>query len=256
MATVLITGVSRRAGIAAAVAERLRGDGHTVVTAGWTPYDTEHHAGIDAQTTTDIQADLSESAEPARLIDAARRLVGPLSALVIAHSHDSGGGLLDVTPDLIDRHLAINVRGSLLLMRAFAEQVPEQTVPPARTLEQPPAQTPARIVIFASGPPQTGAIAYAASKGALEWITYSAATELGPRAITVNAINPGPNQSGWMTPEIEQEAAQRNPLRRAGQPTDAAALVSVLLSEDAAFINGQVITSDGGHGIAGGSWPR
>ena len=242
MAHVLVTGVSRTAGIAAAVGDRLRRDGHTVVTTGWTPYDNAHLSGIDAQTATDIQADLSVASEPARLIAAAGRQTGPLSALVIAHTHDSGGGLLDVTGEMIDTHLAVNVRGSLLLMRAFVEQLPPEV--------------PGRIVIFTSGPPQNGAIAYAASKGALEWITYSAAAELGPRGITVNAVNPGPNQTGWMTPEIEQETARRTPLGRPGWPSDAAALVSFLLSDDAGFINGQVLTSDGGHRIAAGSWPR
>jgi 3-oxoacyl-[acyl-carrier protein] reductase len=243
MAAALITGVSRRRGIAAAVAERLRSDGLSVATAGWTPYDTENHAGIDEQTEIDLQFDLGDPAAPANLMAAARVAVGPLSALVIAHTYDRGGGVFEQTAEEIDRHMAINVRGSLLLLRAFAEQLRD----PRRS---------GRVVIFTSGPPQTGAIAYGASKGALEWITYSAATELGPHGVTVNAINPGPNQTGWMSPEIEREAAQRNPLGRAGQPQDAAALVSFLLSEDAGFINGQVITSDGGHGISGGSWPR
>jgi 3-oxoacyl-[acyl-carrier protein] reductase len=242
VASVLITGVSRKAGIAAAVAARLRRDGHAVVTSGWTPYDTEYHGEIDEQTETDVQADLSLPSEPARLIKVAGARLDVLSALVLAHTFDSGGGLLDVTSELIDQHMAVSVRGSLLLMKAFVEQLP--------------TGTPGRVVIFTSGPPQNGAIAYAAGKGALEWITYSAATELGARGVTVNAINPGPNQSGWMTPEIELEASQRTPLGRAGRPADAAALVSFLLSEDAAFINGQVITSDGGHRIAGGSWPR
>lgn len=243
MATALITGVSRRRGIAAAVADRLRSDGLSVVTAGWSPYDTEHHPGVDEQTETHFQCDLGDPSEPRRLVDAAHEKAGPLAALVITHTYDPGGGVLQMTAELIDRHMAVNVRGSLLLIRAFAEQLSN----PGR---------PGRVVIFTSGPPQAGAIAYAASKGALEWITYSAATELGPRGITVNAVNPGPNQTGWMTPELEQEAAQRTPLGRAGRPKDAAALVSFLLSEDAAFINGQVITSDGGHRVAGGSWPR
>lgn len=241
MEAALITGVSRRRGIAAAVAERLRDDGLEVVTAGWTPYDSIVHAGIDEQTETDFQVDLGEASAPAELIDAAQEKVGPITALVVAHTCDEGGGVFDMTPELIDRHLSANVRGTLLLIRAFAEQLEGRS---------------GRIVIFTSGPPQTGAIAYAASKGALEWITFSAASELGPRGITVNAVNPGPNQTGWMTPEIEQGAARRTPLGRVGRPEDAAALVSFLLSNDAAFINGEIITSDGGHRTAGGSWPR
>jgi 3-oxoacyl-[acyl-carrier protein] reductase len=59
-----------------------------------------------------------------------------------------------------------------------------------------------------------------------------------------------------MSAEIEREAAIRTPLGRAGRPEDAAALVSFLLSPDSAFINGQLITSDGGHRVAAGSWPR
>src|ERR1700680_3772576 len=123
MSTALITGVSRTRGIGAAVAERLRNDGLSVVTAGWTRYDTENHQGIDEQTNTDFQCDLGEESEPMRLLDDAERKVGPLSALVIAHTYDPGGGLFEMTPELIDRHMAINVRGSLLLMRAFAERI-------------------------------------------------------------------------------------------------------------------------------------
>ena len=157
-----------------------------------------------------------------------------VTSLVLAHTHDGGLGLFDTTAESIDRHMAMNVRSFLLLMQAFAERVRD-------------SGTSGRIVLFSSGPPQKGSIAYGASKGAIEWMTYSAATELGPLGITVNAVNPGPNQSGWMSPEVERAAAQRTPLGRAGQPGDAAALVSFLLSADAAFINGQLITSDGGH---------
>ena len=120
-----------------------------MVTAGWTPYDVETHAGIDEQTATDLQFDLGEVSAPAQLLEAAEQRAGLISALVIAHTCDAGGGVFDLTPELIDRHLAVNVRGALLLLRAFA-----------RRLSDPP--TPGRVVIFTSGPPQTGAIAYAA----------------------------------------------------------------------------------------------
>lgn len=243
MPVALVTGVSRTRGIAAAIAERLRDDGLTVVTAGWTPYDTEHHQGIDEQVESDLQFDLADPEAPRQLVDAAQQRAGVVTSLVLAHTHDGGLGLFDTTAESIDRHMAVNVRSFLLLMQAFAERVRD-------------SGTSGRIVLFSSGPPQKGSIAYGASKGAIEWMTYSAATELGPLGITVNAVNPGPNQSGWMSPEVERAAAQRTPLGRAGQPGDAAALVSFLLSADAAFINGQLITSDGGHAIAAGSWPR
>lgn len=243
MAVALVTGVSRTRGIAAAVAERLRQDGFTVVTAGWTPYDREEHMGIDEQVSSDLQCDLGDAAGPRQLLEAAESRAGLVTSLVLAHTIDLGQGLFEVTPESIDRHMAVNVRAFLLLMQAFAERVRE-------------TDSRGRIVLFSSGPPQKGSIAYGASKGAIEWMTYSAAAELGPLGINVNAVNPGPNQTGWMSPEVEREAAARTPLGRAGQPQDAAALVSFLLSQDAAFINGQLITSDGGSGIAGGSWPR
>jgi 3-oxoacyl-[acyl-carrier protein] reductase len=243
MPVALVTGVSRRRGIAAAVAARLRVDGFTVVTAGWTPYDTEHHSGISEQVATDLQFDLADPDSPAQLLRAAEAQAGVISALVLAHAYDAGLGLFAVTGESIDQHMAVNVRSFLLLMRAFAERLRD-------------TGNPGRIVLFSSGPPQNGSIAYGASKGAIEWMTYSAATELGPLGINVNAINPGPNQTGWMSPEVERAAATRTPLRRAGQPEDAAALVSFLLSPDAAFVNGQLITADGGHAIAAGSWPR
>lgn len=241
MSGVVVTGVSRRRGIAAAVAERLRRDGWAVFTTGWRPYDAEMSGGVDREQPVDLEADLADPDVPPRVIEAAAASVGPLRALVNVHTVDVGGGLLDMTPALIDRHLAVNVRATLLLMRAFVVAVRGSAGGSAG----------GRIVNFTSRPPQTGAIAYAASKGAIEWLTLSAATELGADGITVNAVDPGPNQSGWMTREIEEAAALRTPLGRAGRPEDAAALVAFLLSPDGGWVNGQVISSDGGHSAVG-----
>ena len=73
----------------------------------------------------------------------------------------------------------------------------------------------------------------------------AAATELGPLGITVNAVDPGPTDTGWVSPELRELFEQGTPLGRVGQPEDAAELV-FLCSPRAGWITGQVITSDGG----------
>jgi len=73
MSAALVTGVSRTRGIAAAVAARLRTDGFTVVTSGWTPYDHEHHADIAEQVPGDLQYDLGDAVAAQQLLEAAER---------------------------------------------------------------------------------------------------------------------------------------------------------------------------------------
>jgi 3-oxoacyl-[acyl-carrier protein] reductase len=237
MPAALVTGVSRRRGIGAAVAERLRADGWRVFTTGWRAYDDEMPWGSDAGQAVDLEADLADPAAPQRVIDAAEAALGALSGLALVHTVDLGGGLADMNVGLIDRHMAVNVRATMLLMQEFAFRFSS------------PHGT-GRIVLFTSAPPQLGAIAYAASKGAVEWVTRSSAAELGPKGITVNAVNPGPTQTGWMALEVERHVAAQTPLGRVGTPSDVAAVVSFLMSPDAAWINGQIISSDGGYSSA------
>jgi 3-oxoacyl-[acyl-carrier protein] reductase len=105
-----------------------------------------------------------------------------------------------------------------------------------------------RVVNFTSNLPLAGEIAYAASKGAVDWITIAAAVELGPLGITVNAVDPGPTDTGWMWPELKDNVERATPLGRLGRPEDAAELVAFLCSPAAGWITGQVIRSDGGFG--------
>lgn len=166
---------------------------------------------------------------------AAEAAVGPVTALVNAHAHSETGGLLDATAAQFDRHLAVNARATLLLS---AELV--------RRFRGEPGT--GRIVNFSSGLPLHGEIAYAASKGAIEWMTVSAAVELGARGITVNAIDPGPTETGWMSPELRAAVERSTPLGRPGRPEDAARLVAFLCSAEGGWITGQILRSDGGFG--------
>ena len=91
-----------------------------------------------------------------------------------------------------------------------------------------------------------GELAYAATKGATEAFTRTLAVEVGHKGITVNAVNPGPTDTGWMSEELEQEIIHKFPSRRIGQPEDAARLVAFLASDEAAWITGQTVHSEGG----------
>lgn len=252
MAAALVSGASRRAGIAAAVAHRLAVERWDVALTGWSRYDGTEPWGSHLEDADElvgelralgvraafVEDDLSDVAAPARILDGAEAAVGPVSALVCAHAHSETGGLLETGAAQLDRHLAVNVRGTALLMAEFARRFRSETGS-------------GRIVTFSSGLPLNGELAYAASKGAVEWLTVSAAVELGPRGITVNAVDPGPTDTGWLSPELAEAVTRATPLDRPGRPDDAAAVVAFLCSAGGGWITGQVLRSDGGF-----SWIR
>lgn len=91
-----------------------------------------------------------------------------------------------------------------------------------------------------------GKLPYVATKGAIEAFTVTLAAELAPRGITVNAVDPGPTDTGWMTEELRRELSQHAPMGRVGEPEDVARLIRFLASEDAGWVTGQVIHSRGG----------
>jgi 3-oxoacyl-[acyl-carrier protein] reductase len=180
-----------------------------------------------------VAADLSDPAAPPLVFDAAEAAVGPVTALVACHAHSELGGLLEVTSGDFDRHVAANARGTLLLMAELAR----------RFAGEPGS---GRIVAYTSGLPLRGEIAYAASKGAIEWIAVSAAAELAPRGITVNAIEPGPTDTGWMGAELRERIRGQTPLGRLGRPEDSAELAAFVCSRRADWITGQILHCDGG----------
>jgi 3-oxoacyl-[acyl-carrier protein] reductase len=80
-------------------------------------------------------------------------------------------------------------------------------------------------------------------------MTRAAAIELGPSNITVNAVAPGPVQTGYIDDALEQQVLPSIPLRRLGKPEDIAAAVMFLLSDGSSWVTGQIIQVAGGHAL-------
>lgn len=239
----LVTGVSRRRGIGYAIASRLRGLGADLFVQHHVAHDAAQPWGADAvdEVLADVGAvglgvDLARPEAPDELMAAAVEACGRVDVLVCNHARSGGDGPLgSLDAAMLDEHYAVNTRSSILLAQAFARQWN--------------GSDGGRIVFMTSGQnlgPMPGEIAYAASKGALTAIVATLSLELADRGITVNAVNPGPTDTGWAGPELEEFVNERMPAKRWGQPDDAARLISWLCTGDAAWITGQVINSEGG----------
>jgi len=185
-----------------------------------------------------IDADLADPAAPARIIAEAAAALGPVSGLVLSHAESVDSGILDTSVESFDRHFAVNSRAAWLLIRAFAGQ--------ERFVQGGPAS--GRIVALTSDH-VVGNMPYGASKGALDRIVRAAAGELAARGITANLVNPGPVDTGWMDAGTLAALTAHQPTGRLGTPVDAARLVRFLLSDQAAWITGQLIHSDGGFSL-------
>jgi 3-oxoacyl-[acyl-carrier protein] reductase len=94
--------------------------------------------------------------------------------------------------------------------------------------------------------PMAGEVAYAASKGALASVTRTLADQLADQAITLNTVNPGPVDTGYAPPAAHEAVRRRFPLRRWGVPDDPARLIAWLATDEAAWITGQTISTEGG----------
>lgn len=241
----LITGVSRRQGIGYAIARRLAGLGADLFVQHHVAHDASQPWGADSidevvagigGRVEHLGVDLTDADGPDRLVAAAVEAYGRVDIVVCNHAlSGSDGALGELDAAMLDRHYAVNTRSSILLAQAFARQ-------------HDGAQG-GRVVFMTSGQnlgPMPGEIAYAASKGALVGIMSTLSHQLIRQGITINAVNPGPTDTGYANEETREWVRDHMPLGRWGQPDDAARLVSWLCTDDAEWITGQVINSEGG----------
>ncbi len=241
--TALVTGVSRRVGIGYAVARRLAALGASLFLHGEDPGGPQavvrgvHDVVADADAHVRwLPLDLARPDAPAELIDAAVTACGHLDILVCNHARSGGDGPLGtLDAKMLDAHWAVNTRSTILLTQAFAAQHD--------------GRPGGRVIFMTSGQdlgPMAGEVAYAASKGALASITRTLADQLADQRITLNTVNPGPVDTGYAPPEAHEAVRRHFPQQRWAVPDDPARLIAWLVTDEAAWITGQVINSEGG----------
>ena len=245
----IVTGVSRLKGIGRAICVELAKRDIDVFFTYWRAYDQQMPWKVEENEPDLIQKeiwgigskceklelDLSEAASINKLLSEVKKKLGSPQILINNATYSTETNIDNFSAKELDKHYHINLRATTLLTIKFIKEFEDKKG--------------GRIVNLTSGQSlgqMPNEIAYAITKGAIETLTYTLSQEIASKGITINAVNPGPNDTGWMNENLKSTLRNQFPMNRLGVPNDTANLIGFLISEEAEWITGQIIHSEGG----------
>lgn len=184
-----------------------------------------------------IEADCSDKASIRRAADQTRADLGPVAIVVNNAGISPYRSFLELDEDLFDKTIKVNLRGPFLVIK---ETLPDML-----------ATGWGRIINITSSSVQSGApnlVHYVSSKGGLVGMTKALAIEFAKQGVTVNMVPPGSIDTPMLrgAPIDAESYGKALPVGRLGQPEDVAGAVAYLASEEASYVTGQVISTNGG----------
>jgi NAD(P)-dependent dehydrogenase (short-subunit alcohol dehydrogenase family) len=231
-------------GIGLATAKRLLEEGARVAISGRNQKTLDEAAGALGNNVLAVRADTAQPPETERLLKAVRDRFGKIDILFVNAGVAKFAPIAETPEALFDEQFDINIRGAYFTVQKAIPHLNDGASIIFNT-----------SVVSSTGMPNTSA--YSATKAALRSLARTAAAELAPRNIRVNAVAPGPivtpifGRTGLPQEAIDgfaNEIIQKVPLKRFGQPEEIAGVVAFLASSDASYITGVELNVDGGLG--------
>lgn len=241
----IVTGGAK--GIGRAVAERFVADGVRVMIA-----DVDDEAGPKTAAMLGgdgharyTECDVAEKLDVRNVVAATLDAFGAIDVLVNNAGIVGGGEFLELKEDDFDRIIRVNLKGAFLMTQTVARHMVE-------TVREGGA---AGAIVNMSSVNAVFAlpnqVPYSISKAGMGQLTRVAALALAPHGIRVNAVGPGSIATELLAsvnrdPQAKRTLLSRTPMGRIGEPSEVAAIVAFLASQEASYITGQTVYADGG----------